>query len=316
MAHQGVSRAVIDDAYRIFLGRPSHAVADLYFEDLGALISTLFRSEEFKSSLQSRKNALAWPEAQYFFSRDKKIIYCPIGKNACTFFKQVMVKLAEHPHQEFILHNVHMLTDHVSTGMQLSDCDMDDVEPILSDPNHFKFAILRDPAQRLLSAYIEKFVKNRQAHENVIYHTSPVIRAVQAKEGLVDPDYFLGISFRSLVEYIVQQPKENLDPHWCPQYLYLGDYEWSNLYTFDMLPQAVTDLEQISGMKLSAPPANKSGSGIGNPHSGADQLLPCELDKLPMIAKESFLTPEICTLLNDYYARDYDIIQNISRGHI
>lgn len=312
MNRQGVSEKAIDDAFRLFLGRLPNAGPDLHFPNLNALIETLINSKEFRESPQARKNTLPWPDAQHFICRDKKVIYCPIGKNACTFFKQAMVKLAAHPYQDIILHSVHRLTDRVNTGMQLSDHDMKDVEAALADPDQFKFAILRDPLDRLLSAYIEKFVKNREENGNLTYHTSPVIRAVQTGEGLDDPDYARGISFRSFVDHIVGQPHGSLDPHWRPQYLYLGDHDWTRLYTFDMLPQAVADLERISGVKLSAPPANKTGSGVGQRHPDADRLLPCDLDDLPMIAKESFLTPEIHAVLRAYYKKDYDIIQGIS----
>jgi hypothetical protein len=307
-----VSDEKIRDAYQMFLGRVPGEIASLSFKTPDELINTLFHSQEFRASPRSRKNTLGWPERQYLFARDKKVLYCPIGKNACTFFKQAMVNLAEHPHRETISHSVHFLTDHVKTGMQLSDYGLDDVGNFLADPDVFRFAILRDPARRLLSAYIEKFVKNRTEHANVKFHTSPVVNAVQRAAGITDPDYDRGISFSDLVSHIILQQPEKLDPHWRPQYLYLEGHEWPNLYTFETLPQAVADLEKISGVKLNRPPANKSGSGVGVPHLGADTLLPAEIDALPMIDESSFLTPAIRAQLEEYYVKDYDILKSIS----
>lgn len=312
MSDTAISTDLIDDAYRLFLGRKPVNTADIGFDSFDAMISTLFHSTEFKTSPRSRKNTLNWPEAQYFIARDKKVMYCPIGKNACSFFKQAMVKLAEHPNHAVINRSVHMLTDHVKTGIQLSDYGLDDVQTIMDDPDLFKFAILRDPARRLLSAYIEKFVKNREEHGNVKFHTSTVVWAVQAQQGFSEPDFNRGISFRSFVEQITSMPPEVLDPHWRPQYLYLGAYDWPHLYTFDMLPQAIAELEMKSGVQLDAPPVNRSGSGVGAVHPGADTLLPGALDTLPMIAVESYLTPEIDAALRVYYARDYALIDALN----
>lgn len=313
MSDAAITTQMINDAYRLFLGRVPANAADMQFDSFDALINTLFGSDEFRASPRSRKNSLKWPESQYFIARDKKIMYCPIGKNACSFFKQAMVKVTQHPNQETILRSVHLLTDHVKTGIQLSDYGLDDVETMMADPDLVKFAILRDPARRLLSAYIEKFVKNREEHANVKYHTSPVVWAVQSQSGMTQPDYQRGISFRSFVAHIISIDPEKLDPHWRPQHLYLGDHDWPNLYTFDTLPDAVAALEAHSSVQLDAPPVNRSGSGVGEVYPGADALLPQELDDLPMIAVESFLTPEIDAALRVYYANDYALIDKIEQ---
>lgn len=314
MTQSPVSDDMIIDAYRMFLGRTPAEISGLRFDSFDTLISNLYQSPEFRASPRARKNDMAWPEAQYFVAREQKVIYCPIGKNACSFFKQAMVKLAGHPHQATILRSVHMLTDHVKTGMQLSDYAREDADAFLADPEMFRFAILRDPARRLLSAYIEKFVKTRKDHTNVTHHTGPVVRAVQTAEGLDAPNYARGISFQAFVDHVIAMPPERLDPHWRPQHLYLGDHEWPNLYTFDRLPRAVTDLEERSGVALDAPPVNRSGSGVGTKHPGAKDLLPGALEDLPSLSEDSFLTPEIRDRLAEFYASDYDLIHTIDRG--
>ncbi|WP_299031766.1 sulfotransferase family 2 domain-containing protein [uncultured Sulfitobacter sp.] len=307
-----VSDDMIVDAYRMFLGRTPADISKLHFDSFDALISNLYHSPEFRASPRARKNALTWPEAQYFVAPAQKVIYCPIGKNACSFFKQAMVKLGGHPHSATILRSVHMLTDHVKTGMQLSDYAPDDAESFMADPEMFRFAILRDPARRLLSAYIEKFVNTRTENTNVTHHTGPVVRAVQTAEGLETPDFARGISFQAFVDHITAMPAEQLDPHWRPQHLYLGAYEWPNLYTFDSLPRAVADLEARTGITLDATAVNRTGSGAGTPHQGAQDLLPPELDRLLPLSEASFLTPEIRERLTAYYATDYELIHSVN----
>ena len=311
MTNSPVSEDLIVDAYRMFLGRTPAEISRLHFDSFDALISNLYHSPEFRASPRARKNALAWPEAQYFVAPAQKVIYCPIGKNACSFFKQAMVKLAGHPHQATILRSVHMLTDHVKTGMQLSDYAPEDARGFMDDPQMFRFAILRDPARRLLSAYVEKFVKTRTDHTNVTHHTGPVVRAVQTAEGLAAPDFTRGISFQAFVDHVTAMPPERLDPHWRPQHLYLGDHAWPHLYTFDSLPRAVADLEARAGVTLDAAPVNRTGSGAGTARAGAQDMLPPTLESLPPLSEDSFLTPDIRERLVEYYAADYDLINTV-----
>ncbi|WP_330647077.1 sulfotransferase family 2 domain-containing protein (plasmid) [Thioclava litoralis] len=291
-------------AFQLFLQRDPNPQARNQFADFGALIGALFGSKEFLASAQAQKTNLPWPERQYFIARDLGILYCPIGKNACSFFKRAMVTLAQHPARAVLDRSIHQLTDHICTGLQLSDYSETEIDAIWRDPDLYSFAILRDPLRRLLSAYIEKFVVNRLDAANLRYHTGPVIEAVQKAQGLETPDYHRGIRFRDFVNHILSQPPEQLDPHWRPQHLYLGAHRWSALYDFDHLDRAVQDLEQMSGIELKRPPVNRSGSGVGQAHFGADQLLPEVLDKLPMIEAESFFPDEIRAKIRQYYAQD------------
>lgn len=303
---------IVSDAYRLFLGRLPRPEAAGRFTDFSGLIGTLMGSPEFRQSPRSRKNVeIGWPENQYFIARNHRILYCPIGKNACTFLKRAMVKLTDHPQQTVIRQSVHLLTDRVKTGLQLSDYGAGQITDFLGDPDLFSFALLRDPERRLLSAYVEKFVKNRTENANLTYHTSPVVNAVQAAQGSEAPDYQRGISFRDFVEHVVTQPPERLDPHWRPQYLYLGAYDWTRLYRFEDIDRLLDDLQARSGTPLGEPPANRSGSGIGTAMAGADRLLPCDLDEHTMINAESFLADDLREKIRAFFARDYTLIEQL-----
>lgn len=307
-ANQALEQRVVTNAFRMFLGRAPAASAQ--FTDFDAMITALMQSPEFKQSRKSQKNTkIGWPEAQYFIAKNHKIMYCPIGKNACTFLKRMMVVVAEHPHETVINYSVHAMTDRVKTGMQLSDYGSPKVTEMTNDPDLFSFAVLRDPARRLLSAYVEKFFKNRMLHANLRFHTAPVIAAVQKGHGLDEPDFELGISFREFVEYVTSQKPEKLDPHWCPQHLYLGDHKWTKLYDFDNMAQLVHDLEERTGLTLDPAPTNTSGSGIGVPLENADQMLPEILDEAPMVAAESFLTDDLMDRIRDYFRKDYELME-------
>ncbi len=302
---------LVTDAYRLFLGRAPNLDNLPAFENFGQLVAMLMQSDEFNSSPRSKKNGMGWPEAQYFVAPQKKLMYCPIGKNACSFLKVRMVNAAEHPHALTIGNSIHFITDRVKTGIQLSDYALGDAQAMLSDPDMFRFALLRDPARRMLSAYIEKFLKNRMDIGNQS-HTASVVRAVQTERDMSVIDFHQGISFREFVDHVVTQPADTLDPHWRPQNLYLGDYEWPHLYAFDDLPRLVRDIERQAGVALAAPPINSSGSGIGVSIDGADRLLPPELDGHSMISAECYLTQDLQARIEAYFAADYALLDSLT----
>lgn len=310
MTYADLTGELAIDAYRLFLNRAPANPAAQAKQSFDLLISNLFWSAEFQQSPRSKKSGLGWPEAQYFVARDKKVIYCPIRKVACSFLKGAMVDLSEHPQKNILKRSIHMLTDHVRTGMQLSDYNEDDAAAMINDPEMLRFAVLRDPAHRLLSGYLEKFVVNRLESNNVKYHTTSVVTPVQTRKGMEQIDFDLGITFRDYVEFITEQDPATLDPHWRPQSLYLADYDWE-LYTLDMLDELVARLTALSGVKLDNMQLNKTDSGNGEAIDGADTMLPAEIETIGGIAASSFITPDLDEKIKAFFADDYALINGL-----
>lgn len=298
----------IREAFRFFLGRRPNPEAPPVFASRAEMVRQILNSREFRTSPRGRKTPLGWPLAQNFVSHRAKVIYCPIGKNACTFLKRQMVRVSDVDQAEYILPDIHVLTDRVCTGLQLSDYPEDEVRRLIADPAYLKVALLRDPVDRLLSAYFEKFVVNRTMPANAP-HTGTVVRPVQAAQGLAAPDYDRGITFRDFVEFVTAQDPARLDPHWRPQHLYLQGMSWDRLYPLARLDAMIDMLEERSGRSgLPRMPQNETGSGKGKPHPGAADLLPAEILAAPRISKESYFDAALESAVTDYYSRDLDLL--------
>ena len=169
----------------------------------------------YKNAPRAWKTGLNWPLNQIFANPAYKLIYCPIGKNACTFLKRQMAQLSNHPELDILLGDIHLLTGHVNTGLLLGDYLGDEAHRLMHDPEAFRFAVLRDPMQRLLSAYVEKYVYTRNAPGN-IGHARTLLPRVQDARGQTPPDYDQGISFGEFVDAVVDTPPLGLDAHWHP----------------------------------------------------------------------------------------------------
>lgn len=314
LAAMTLTREEVVTTFEAVLGREPTDAAILEFQALPSLYrlqSRLIASPEFRNQPRKWKNGLRWPLSQVFVARPHRIMYCPIGKNGCTFLKTQMIKLAETPDEERLLRNVHVFTDNFNTGLQLSDYPRNTVQEMIKSPDYFRFAVIREPGDRLLSAYIEKFVRNRLNSGNTLQHTWTVVGPVQAARGIATPDFDLGISFRDFITWISGVPSRELDPHWRPQAHYLQGISWDRLYRFDDMDSLITDLEARSGHELDRSPLNVTGSGKGDLRPGAMDMLPGELSALPRIDRASFWDEELDSLVRTQFAEDYALYESI-----
>ena len=264
---------------------------------------------EFLRYERRRKNTLGWPLTQVFISQKAKVMYCPVGKVACTFLKRLMVQISEVGHPDLLIKDVHGLTDNIRTGLQLGDYPIDTAQAMMIDPKIFKFAVMRTPRDRLLSAYIEKFVIERNSPGN-LFHTMPVITSAQRRQGYTTIDPNIGISFRQFLCEITALTSHRLDTHWRPQVDYLQGIHYDQIYSFNHIHDVVDMLEQRSGVTLPRQPANVTGSGTGGAtHPNAPDLLPAEIIALPKLDKACFFDNTLAALVTDYFSADVALLR-------
>ena len=165
-----------------------------------------------------------------------KIIYCPIPKNACTLFKTMMV---EHSSDRERYYNSQENIHHYASSRRDTAVALDSSD-YLTNPNYFKFAILRNPFERLVSAYLDKIVK----HEIPELFAQKFIKKVQQ---FLKKDYDLkkSISFQEFIQYLAKTEDYDLNEHWQTQSYFLGRelLEFDYFGQFEKLDQVVKDLE-------------------------------------------------------------------------
>ena len=299
-----LSAEEIREGYNFFLGRDPEPTHGWTFANHDEMHRALIGSPEYKTKARSRKNGLGWPLNQVFVIPQLSLIYCPIGKNACTTLKQHMARLARHPDLEMLLRDIHLLTDHCNTGLQLSDLPRDEVDHILADPNLMSVAVLRDPAERMLSAYLEKCVYGRLSVPNQA-HTVQVMRRAQ---GVDQPDFKTGISFRKFVSTVIAENPRTTDPHWRKQSLYLEGVTYSDLVTISGLEALLKRLENRAGLSLPRKAENRAPRPSSKDNPRAPDLTADILAEMPRPASSSFFDAQITGWIREYYAEDYALM--------
>ena len=193
---------------------------------------------------RGRHGHVGWPYSQMMVIPSKRLVYVPIAKNGCSSVKRLMVGLSGLSHPPEMLEHVHACLDFYETGLQLKDWPTSSRQRFLCEPGWFRFAVLRDPCERLVSAYLEKFVYNRHLPGNQI-HTDPVVRAVQ---GTAVADHLRGISFGEFLRSLDQSSGVPPDPHWCDQHDYLpAELTDLRCYALHQLPLVAEDITVFCG---------------------------------------------------------------------
>ena len=196
-----------------------------------------------------------------------------------------------------------MVTDRFNTGVQLKDKTMKQAWEILWSREYFKFMVVREPFERLVSAYLEKFVYNRHNPRNLL-HTRDVIAQAQ---GNPDIDLQRGISFNDFVEVVIGNEPQKLDPHWRPQHLYRKTVKHRiNAYRLEHIDRLENKLTEITGQPLRFGHRNKTRRSSTLLHD-LSALPAVEIDKLGDFDPRSFESSEMREAIADYYQDDLEL---------
>ncbi|MCU0524004.1 MAG: sulfotransferase family 2 domain-containing protein [Elainella sp. Prado103] len=160
---------------------------------------------------------------RYLINRKHKIIFCPIPKNACTLFKLMIVEHSDsQKHFQESGENIHSYVARENTGFGLDQLEY------LQDQAFFKFVILRNPFERLVSAYLDKFVKPLELES---FAQTVVQDVCQRSDQPLD--FHRSITFSQFVDYLTHTENVWMNEHWRPQYTFFDN----NLINFDLIGQ-------------------------------------------------------------------------------
>lgn len=242
---------------------------------------------------------------RYIVNHKHKIIYCPIPKNACTLFRTIMVKYSDVGEKyEQSQHDIHRYLVQDDTGVKLNDFRQ------LQNSDYFKFVVLRNPFDRLVSAYLDKIAKRR--------NPAPFVRdAIQSVYQNLhrEPDYQKSITFRQFVCYLVETENYILNEHWRPQHTFLGEgtIEFDSIGQFENLDLVIKSLEKKLGFSIETQVSNhitNYNEIDGESLEKFDKVYPRELRALKAFPTAcQFYTSDLEELVRKRYLQDFEIYE-------
>ena len=246
-----------------------------------------------------------WMERAYLANHPDGIIYCWIPKNACTFLKTAMV-LNSSSAEAFRAsqQDAHVFTRQPNSGFHLDEVNH------LKDPRYLTFAVLRDPFERLTSAFANLFVQPMRHAPAATDGVREAILEVYRKKQTA-PDFARSISFDEFINYIADTDDIDLNYHWRPQGTFfhrdLSDFDF--IGSFENMGEIIKTLGKRRGWSFdglrAANTTDYNGALASMPFH---TMLPGELAELPYFpTAKSLFTPELKALVTKRLARDFEL---------
>lgn len=238
-----------------------------------------------------------------------KVLFCPIAKVANTAIKDWALRLVGDGQPE--PGDSHYWLDSGQNKMQVRHMPLAGFDQLSRDKDWASVAVIRNPIDRLVSSYCDKFGRNRH-FPSVLQHTLPVYTFLNGGEKPSAAFIDEGISFRQFCFFLSCAQQETLDPHWTPQWNYLRNHSWDRLFSLDKI-------EEFEVFILDRLPANLRDERleVSNAAPIVEQTVESDLSmSLPVEwgrnsvrnpPYDTFLTDDICRFIKDYYALDFQL---------
>jgi len=154
------------------------------------------------------------------------------------------------------------------------------LEEVLAGPAYRRFTVVRDPASRVLSGYIEKIGQG-------LKQSQPIVEALEERTG--QPVRAEDVSLEQFLDVVGAQDSRDQDPHWRRQADHLG----VGLVSYD----AVIHLEDLDASW------GRIGELTGIPDLQEEYF--CRNSTGARSRMDEYYTPDLLARVAEIYARDY-----------
>lgn len=157
---------------------------------------------------------LAYVQRKKVFSQiivddERKFLYCFVPKVACSNWKRVIKYMQGN--LDDIGKNIKM--DHKTDLVFLDEFSKHEIQYRIR--SYYKFMFVRNPMERLLSAYRNKFGENVGEYRK---RYGPQIVKRYRGPGAVDDGHYDDITFEEFIRLIIDMDVMKMDPHWMPMH--------------------------------------------------------------------------------------------------
>ncbi|GFH50042.1 hypothetical protein CTEN210_06518 [Chaetoceros tenuissimus] len=148
------------------------------------------------------------------------LIFFPVPKVACTEFKLLLRRMMGLPYDMPANGEVHLIQDPKHNNLKtLDDYPLEEAEAMMNNNTFTKAIFVREPKERLLSAFLNKFVKDKFYFRNICCKPLPQDQEQQCNEMIWKQNF----------TYFLERTQDCHDPHWQIQYDVVDEKWWSKI---------------------------------------------------------------------------------------
>lgn len=276
--------------------------------------STLFRKihSKFKNDwneieVDNNWDAVTWAQKRFIVDRKYRFIYCAIPKNASSSLMKAIVSVSNSKRKKQLLNSSRdTIRNYVELNYSLSTYTYTEARKIIYS-DYFKFAIVRNPWARLVSSYLNLFVRFHE-HGQPTDLVRDSVKYIYG-EDVKDRDS-VKITFEELIKYLCATEDRYIDQHCIPQYLFLGDIKYDFIARMENLSQDLQYIQNKLNLSLELPKLNKTKySSEPNNEQILSKLSASEFRNWKTVLPDykQFYTPELIDLVGKRYAKDIEM---------
>lgn len=276
--------------------------------------STLFR--KFHSNLKNDWNqietadnwdAVIWAQKRLIVDHEYRFIYCAIPKNASSSLMKAIVTVSNSRRKKQLLNSSRdIIRNYVELNYSLSTYTYAQARKIINS-DYFKFVIVRNPWARLVSTYLNLFVRFHE-HGQPTDLVKDSVKYIYG-ENVKDRDS-VKITFEEMIRYLCATEDRYLDQHSIPQYLFLADIKYDFVARMENLSEDLQYIKNKLSLSLELPKLNKTKySSSPNKEQNLSKLSASKFRDWKTVLPDykQFYTPEIIDLVGKRYAKDIEM---------
>jgi hypothetical protein len=253
---------------------------------------------------------MRWPERHFVICENFHFLYIPIEKVACSALKSWVIELADKGVSQGVDPNAHVRA-HYELQAQPAKVQ----RRWLHDRKLFRFAFVRNPWDRLVSGFLNKFVPWKPPAQKFADEHSKRLRWSRAinrfSAGLLcssgkasSEGWREELTFRQFVAELRQWNSRSWDLHWRPQHLFLGSQPLDFLGRFEYLVDDFRTLCRKLNVSGELPEANKTRRDSAVLRNLADAPLAELRTRAGFPDYSWFYTPDLAEQVAELYAQD------------
>lgn len=248
-----------------------------------------------------------WVEKRLIVNHDYQFIYCPVYKVASSSMMAALLALSNSSKKEKLLQGSRLnIRMYIELNYSLASYSYSKAKQFLSS-DYFKFVIVRNPWEKLVSTYANFFVALLPNGEPSDFSKRLTCQFHGAENYEMHKD---SMSFRQfIIDYILPTKDEDLNLHCTPQNLFLGDVKYDFIGKQETLNTDLKYIKEKLNLPLELPKLNRTkyDSGSGYSQNFAD-FSPQDLRKLPhgLPKYQQFYTPELIEIVRQRYQKDIE----------
>lgn len=214
-----------------------------------------------KNITKEMQHALSYEMIHYCFNFSLKhnFLYAETAKVACSTIKRLLIRtenLYDRQDAPIDAHNrdkspLHGIKDHTEEIFNA----------VLQDPYIYKFSFVRNPYTRILSAYLDKIIRNKRPKKEILNIMNVDLN--KNPEALEKH-----ISFEEFLEAVKMQNLFEMNIHWRPQYYHIRPdlIDYNKIGRFETFDNDIKEVIAVLKNRVSPYVQNKVKYKMSAPH--------------------------------------------------